>query len=563
MRDGDQIAAFRVLRSRPLAVLVEKSHAQVVGAWMGQARWYLSAGVAGVMFILLMTAMAVRSLRAREMARRALDVAQSEVIARERELSVIFGSVQELLFRTDAQGTLTFINALWARATGQARAGAVGARLQDLVTPDSRDAVAALFVANGESRPRHAPARLLGVDGQVRRFELTVVPLDAHGEHNGFAGSGVDVTAIHAVQAELQAQLAFTASLIDTNPLPISVHDAQGRCLRVNQAWESFNGHGSDDRLFDPAGEGLPQLGSVVRKEARVAHRDGSMRDLLVTRSVVAGTDGRPAGIVTAFMDISEIRGAERATREARDLAEEASRAKSEFIANVSHELRTPLQSILGFSELGRLRGRQHVALAAMFDDIHRAGQRMLALVNDLLAVADLESAEGELEMPAFDLGPCVRDVVREFGPLLASKGLSLNVELPEPPLRGRIDPEHLGQVLRNVLGNAIKVSPTGATVDLLAVIGASDAVAFEVRDRGQGIPPAELDSIFEAFVQSSRTKDGSGGTGLGLTICRKILRSVGGRIDARNREGGGACFHIALHPVGAELPSQSASTQT
>jgi len=425
--------------------------------------------------------------------------------------------------------------------------------------PDSRDAVAALFAPEGQQRPRHALARLLGPDGQVRRFEMTVVPLDAHGQPNGFAGSGVDVTAIHAVQSALQAQLAFTASLIDTNPLPISVHDAQGHCLRVNQAWEDFNGTLRDSTPLGPADLGSLQLGSVQRNEARVAHRDGSMRDLLVTRSVVAGRDGQPAGIVTAFMDISEIRDAERATRVAREAAEEASRAKTEFIANISHELRTPLQSILGFSELGRLRGRQHAALAAMFDDIHRAGQRMLALVNDLLAVADLDSAQPEPDAPAFDLGPGLDAVVREFEPLLKSGGVALAVDLPRQPLRARIDPDQLGQVLRNVLGNAIRFSPRDSTVDLQAFVGPAEEVTLEVRDRGPGIPPAELETVFEAFVQSSRTKDGSGGTGLGLTICRKILQARGGRIEALIRQGGGTCFRISLPAPAAHLPNPCA----
>jgi signal transduction histidine kinase len=194
-----------------------------------------------------------------------------------------------------------------------------------------------------------------------------------------------------------------------------------------------------------------------------------------------------------------------------------------------------------------------------MFDDIHRAGQRMLALVNDLLAVADLDSAQPEPDAPAFDLGPTLDAVVRAFEPLLKSGGVALGVDLPRQPLCARIDPDQLGQVLRNVLGNAIRFSPPDSTVELQAVVGPAGEVTLEVRDRGPGIPPAELETIFEAFVQSSRTKDGSGGTGLGLTICRKILQARGGRIEALNREGGGACFRISLPAPAAHLPSSCA----
>ena len=252
-------------------------------------------------------------------------------------------------------------------------------------------------------------------------------------------------------------------------------------------------------------------------------------------------------GIVTAFMDISEIREAERATREARDAAESASRAKSEFIANISHELRTPLQSILGFSELGMLRGRPHPALAAMFDDIYRAGQRMLALVNDLLDVSKIENAIGGMDLRRVDLTRLVRDVAHELGPQVSKGQVELSVQLPDEPVIAMVDPARFQQVVRNVLANAIKFSVAGQAVEVSGCREGSTLVHIEIADRGPGIPQAELEAIFEAFVQSSKTKDGAGGTGLGLAICRKIMQAHGGQIQALNREGGGSCFRITL----------------
>lgn len=562
MRAGEQIVAFRVLRTRPLLVLVEKPLQVELDAWMQQARWFIAAGLAGVLFIVAMTGMAVRSLRAREVARAALDASQAEVAERERELSVIFRSVQELLFRTDATGTITFINARWLMASGRPASDAIGQRLQDLVTPDSQQAVAALFAMDDEARSRQVQARLHAADGQLRRFEVSVVPIAAHGQTVGYAGSAVDVTDIHATQAELQAQLAFTASLIETNPLPISVHDMRGRYLRVNRAWEAFTGMRREDVIGQRASAHLPaeqrvtheaqdrallERGGDLHYESRYTHRDGGLHDLFFTKSMVPGRDGRPVGIVTAFMDISEIREAERATREARDAAESASRAKSEFIANISHELRTPLQSILGFSELGMLRGRPHPALAAMFDDIYRAGQRMLALVNDLLDVSKIENAIGGMDLRRVDLTRLVRDVARELGPQVSKGQVQLSVQLPDEPVIAMVDPARFQQVVRNVLANAIKFSVAGQAVEVTGCREGSTLVHIEIADRGPGIPPAELEAIFEAFVQSSKTKDGAGGTGLGLAICRKIMQAHGGQIQALNREGGGSCFRMTL----------------
>lgn len=562
MRPGDQIVAFRVLRTRPLVVIVESPLQGELDAWMQQARWFIAAGMAGVLFIIGMTAMAVRSLHQRELARAALDATQHDIAERERELSVIFRSVQELLFRADAQGKLTFINERWMQASGRPISDAIGQRLQDLVTAESRDVVDDLFRSDEQLRSRHVQARLLGADGMVRRFDFTVVPIDVAGQTVGYVGSAVDVTDIHAAQAELQAQLAFTASLIETNPLPISVHDVRGRYLRVNRAWEAFTGTRREDIIGQRAGDHMPadqrlshdaqdrlllERGGDLHYESRYTHRDGRMHDLFFTKSVVPGRDGLPVGIVSAFMDISEIREAERATREARDAAEQASRAKSEFIANISHELRTPLQSILGFSELGMLRGRPHPVLAEMFDDIHSAGQRMLALVNDLLDVSKIESSIGAMSLKLADLSQLVREVAHELGPQVASGQISLTVNLPDRAMKAFVDPARFQQVVRNVMANAIKFSPPGQSVEITGWQGESGQIHVDICDRGPGIPPAELETIFEAFVQSSKTKDGAGGTGLGLAICRKIMQAHGGQIQAFNRPDGGSGFRITV----------------
>jgi PAS domain S-box-containing protein len=325
---------------------------------------------------------------------------------------------------------------------------------------------------------------------------------------------------VEASEQELRAQLGFARSLLASNPLPMAVLDGERRYLDVNPAWEQFTGQRREAVLGQPARNECSAEASALHAqmdaqlmaeggerhyEAVWCNANGRQRDLFISKASFPGTDGRPGGIVVAFMDISEFREAERTTRAARDAALETSRAKSEFIANVSHELRTPLQSILGFSELGQARARAQPRFAEMFADVHNAGRRMLALVYDLLDLSKIEQAQEQLHPERQDLRPLLRELAAELQPLLADKQLGLSVRGGDQELVALVDAPRLQQVLRNLLANAIKFSPSGAAVELLAGVD-GQRLRIDVLDRGPGIPPAELEQIFEAFVQSTAT---------------------------------------------------------
>ncbi|MBI5336032.1 MAG: PAS domain S-box protein [Burkholderiales bacterium] len=576
--DAPQIVAFRAARTQPLVALVEEPLDAVVQRWWQSVRWFLAAAGVAAVLLLAMGVAAWRSLRAREAARRERDAAQAQVVQNERQLRVLVKSLQELIFRTDARGRLSFVNARWRAATGRSADDILGRELAELVSPADVDAVRRLFAAPTATGMRTVRASLPSVDGPPRVVDFALTALRSGGQVIGYAGSAVDVTERHAAEQQLQAQLAFSALLLEISPLPTALSDAQGRLISVNRAWQAFLGH-RDAQLAAPAGmpldsgaPGLPQqpleeqirhrqhdhrlLAPTVpgvdadhelRYESRILHADGSLRDVVVTKVRVPGEAGQARGILCALMDVSEFREAERATRDARDAAEEASRSKSEFVANISHELRTPLQSILGFSELGLVRGADSPKLAAMFRDIHASGERMLALVNDLLDVAKIESTVGTFHLERTDLRGLVRAVVRELDPLLTRKRLRMDETVSDAPLVVKVDPLRFQQVMRNILANAIKFSPPERAIELLGEATPDGQIHWRVRDHGPGIPPAEVDQIFEAFVQSSTTKDGSGGTGLGLAICRKIVEAHGGRITAANAPGGGAVFDLWL----------------
>jgi signal transduction histidine kinase len=231
----------------------------------------------------------------------------------------------------------------------------------------------------------------------------------------------------------------------------------------------------------------------------------------------------------------------------ARRSAEEANRAKSLFLANMSHELRTPMHAILGFSQLGSDRTKDQ-KLVDYFNRIYTSGSRLLALINDLLDFSKLEAGRMELSFHPQSLRMIIEAAIREAEPLIHERGLSVIVQATDKSPLVVCDGFRIGQVARNLLANAVKFTAQGSEITLsLSVIGEGRMVRLVIADQGPGIPENELESIFDEFVQSTKTLTGAGGTGLGLAICRRIVVAHHGRIYARNRPEGGAEMLVEL----------------
>lgn len=518
--------------------------------------WYEMAAIGA------MAGMAWRSLHGREAVHVALESSRERVATGERDLRTLVESVQELIFRTDAHGRINFINGRWEQVSGHPCAAALGHRLADLCLPAERPCIEALFEPDAANSAEAVMVQIRTLRGELRTLEVSVSAVrSADGSLAAFAGFAVDVSERQLARRKLQAQLDFTARLFDVSPTPLFVKDEQGRFIGVNQAWldlmalaheqvigrDSADLFGAEAPFHTEHDERLLHSEDRVGYENRLLRPDREQRDTVVTKVRFTHADGSPAGIIGSIVDVTEFRAAERSTREARDAAERANRAKSEFIADISHELRTPLQAIIGFSELGCELAGAYPELQEMFDDIHAGGQRMLTLVNGLLDVSKIESTLGSLTLHRCDLAALACEVVKELRPLAARR--ELHFELPEPgrPLPADVDAVRIQQVIRNVLANAVRFAPAGSRIEITCRDHAGAGVEIAVRDHGPGIPPDELETIFDAFVQSSRTRDGSGGTGLGLTICRKIMSAHGGTIKAGNAAGGGALMRIRL----------------
>lgn len=244
--------------------------------------------------------------------------------------------------------------------------------------------------------------------------------------------------------------------------------------------------------------------------------------------------------------------------------AERANAAKSEFLANMSHELRTPMHAIMSFASLGveKLQHQRLEKLPLYLQRIHDSGARLLMLLNDLLDLSKLEAGKMAYDLQRHDMAALVGAVAGQVEPLLHQKSLTLIVEPFEEPAVVLCDALRISQVLYNLLSNAIKFTPNGKTIRIisgftgpLSLPGEASGqgpsfLAVTIEDEGIGIPADELETVFDKFVQSRKTKTGAGGTGLGLPICRQIIAGHGGVIRAAQTAAGGTAMTFTL-PAG------------
>ncbi len=381
---------------------------------------------------------------------------------------------------------------------------------------------------------------------------------------------------------EVEAQ---TQALIDSIPLQIIVTASDGEIVTANpKALADYKIHSSDINQFNISDfyydrndrEGvikeLAEKGKVEQKIIRIKYLNGAVRSMMI--SVMPIIYHHKKALLTISVDMTERVDMETALQQAKDSAESATRAKTEFLSNMSHEIRTPMNAIIGFTELLNEQ-IEDSKLKSFVKIIQSAGNNLLVLINDVLDLSKIEAGKLEIEKTACN----PHELFTELGNIFMLKMREKNIDFildidPAIPKSLQLDSTRLRQVLLNLIGNAVKFTEQGA-VRVVARTSNEDAIRskldllVDVEDSGIGIAEDQQALIFKDFQQSSGQDDKKyGGTGLGLSISKRLVKMMGGELLLNSRLGQGSTFTVKLIDVDVatceaealESPSKSLS---
>jgi len=393
---------------------------------------------------------------------------------------------------------------------------------------------------------------------------------DAQDAIIGYLLIGTDNTARKLVEAEqkkldqrLRDQQFYTRSLIESNIDALMTTDASGIITDVNKQMEALTGCTRDELIGAPfknyftdpdrAEAGIKQVLSekkVTDYELTACARDGKQTVVSYNATTFYDRDRTLQGVFAAARDVTERKQVEAELQQAKAVAESASQTKSDFLASMSHEIRTPMNAIIGIADLlakTPLSPEQNKYVQIF----RRAGDNLLHLVNDILDLSKVEASQLELERTRFSLHDLLGKVTEMVAARASEKGLALICEIA-PGVPGDLvgDPTRLRQVLLNLLGNAIKFTESGE-VALRVTPDADSApgvLRLTISDTGIGIPGEKLSAVFERFTQAdSSTTRRYGGSGLGLTISKRLVELMGGRISVESGVGTGSVFSFTV----------------
>ena len=401
-------------------------------------------------------------------------------------------------------------------------------------------------------------------DGTLFWEATWVAPVrDAQGRIAHFVGLKQDVTERRQTEEALRLSEQRFRQLFEKNrAVQLLVEPASGRIVDANAAAVRYYGYPLETirtmTVFQintlPPADVLAAM-ALARGGQKdtfyFQHRlaSGEPREVEIHSGPIT-IDGVPM-LCSIIHDITARKEAETALVRAREEAEAANRAKSQFLATMSHELRTPLNTILGFSEIirDRLMGPDSLPRYAEYaGDIHDSGNHLLALISDILDIAKIEAGKLEIEPVALELPAVIRAVVRLLSVRAAEAGLEVAVELPEPPPALTADLRAIKQILFNLLSNAIKFTPRGGRVTLGAGRDADGSVRLLVRDTGIGIAADQLQRVLRPFEQiDNRYNRAAGGTGLGLALVKSLAELHGGRLEIASTVGQGTLVAVIL----------------
>ena len=518
-----------------------------------------------------------------------------ESLHRERSLlRMLIDSTPDYVYVKDTANRFLLANASLAHRMGQATA-------EDLLGKTDLDfypkELATKFISDEQEIMRSGRAVVnreecvQDAGGNTIWHLTTEVPFrNAAGEVVGLVGIGRNITERKQAVEALEKEQRFVKGVLNSVQAGIVACDAEGVLTLFNKAAREFHGLPEQSIRADQWTEHydlyLPDGSTPMKKEEiplfralegepvndvemMIIPKHGRPRTLLANGQTILSPEGKKLGAVVAMHDITERKRVEAEVRKAKEAAEAANRAKSEFVANMSHEIRTPMNGILGMTELAldtELTPEQRDYLGM----VKTSADSLLTVINDILDFSKIEAGKLDLESIEFSLRGSLEPSMKALALRAHQKGLELNwrvrSDVPDIVLG---DPSRLRQILVNLVGNAIKFTEQGEVtvqVDRKPAAEGMVQLHFSVRDTGIGVAREKQASIFQPFTQADgSTARRHGGTGLGLTISRRLVDMMGGKIWVESTPGFGSTFHFTTFlGVGKQreqiIPAQSSS---
>lgn len=499
--------------------------------------------------------------------------------AEEKKLSLVASGTDNVVIITDAKGTIEWVNRAFSSVTGLSPEQALGRSPGQLLQGEGTDTATIDKMRAGIAAGTGFSAEVVNyhINGEMYWVDIDCTPIfDSNNKLSNFIAIERVITEKKLAEKSLRDSEQHYRGILDTVTEAIFYCDKTLTLQYTNPAWTRITGHQllgnkkhSLEQFVHP--EDLAHLHSLrdqaylsnagVKQTLRMKSAGGSWRRVDMHLSSKRPSNNlnnlRSRELTGTLVDVEDQWQRTQAILLAKREAEELSRARTRFIANMSHEIRTPLNAIIGMTSVLQ-QSPLNDDQALCVDTLCHGGKALLSLVDDVLDLSKLDSAEVCLEDADFDIGAICEEAVDIVSASVQEKNLSLSLYYQSPiPAMVKGDAHRLRQVLLNLLTNAIKFTSEGEiqlSLDWTPSSAEQGKLAVRVSDTGIGIPEQRIENLFDAFTQAdpSTTRE-FGGTGLGLAICRQICRAMGGDIRAENRAGGGAEFSFSI-PLAVEI---------